>query len=85
MNFIAFDWCGFHENLGRYTLVPGGDTLVCQPWMGQADWDKAQLEWFRKQDGTLVVHKCLRGPYRETGETMGTVAEIVERLSQRNN
>lgn len=51
--------------------------------MGQADWDKAQLEWFEKLDGELIVHKCPNGPYRETGDTMGTVAEIVGKLRSR--
>ncbi len=82
-SFVAFDWCGWTDSLGRFTHMPTGDTLVCQGWMGQADWDKAQLEWFERLDGSLVVHKCLRGPYRETGETMGTAAEIVERLRKR--
>jgi hypothetical protein len=51
--------------------------------MRQADWDKAQLEWFSRYDGGLVVHRCQSGPYSETGDTMGTVAEIVERLRLR--
>jgi hypothetical protein len=49
--------------------------------MRQRDWDKAQREWLAKFGGDLVVHKCNDGPYRETGNTMGTVAEIIARLS----
>ncbi len=58
------------------------DTLVCQGWMGQRDWDKAQLEYFRKYPG-LVVYKCPTGPYRRTEETFGTTEEICQRLEAR--
>jgi hypothetical protein len=78
--FIAHDYCGWNDRYGRFTAMPSGDTLTCQQWMGQLDWDKAQVEWFAKFDGALVVHKCGNGPYRETGKTMGTVAEIMARL-----
>lgn len=78
--FIVHDWCGFNENYGRFTAIPSGKTLVCQGWMMQSDWDKAQFDWFSELDPSLVVHKCPRGPYRETGDTMGTVGEILARL-----
>jgi hypothetical protein len=81
--FICHDWAGWNEQYGRYTHMPSGATLRCEGWMKQHDWDAAQLEWLKKYDGSLVVHKCPRGPYRETGDTMGTVAEITERLSRR--
>lgn len=82
--YIVFDWCGWNDRYGRFTALPTGTTLTCQAWMGQEDWDKAQLEWFRQFDGTLVVHRCERGPYRQTGDSMGTVAEIIERLQRRH-
>lgn len=82
-DFIAHDWCGWDNRYGRFTAMPSGDTLTCQAWMRQADWDKAQLEWFSRYDGGLVVHRCQSGPYSETGDTIGTVAEIVERLQRR--
>jgi hypothetical protein len=50
--------------------------------MGQRDWDKAQLEYFRKYPG-LVVYKCPTGPYRRTEETFGTTEEICQRLEAR--
>lgn len=81
--FIAHDWCGWNERFGRFTHMPSGDTLVCQGWMGQLDWDKAQAEWFQKFPGELMVHRCPNGAYRETGDTMGTVSEITARLEQR--
>jgi len=81
--FIAHDWCGLNEQYGRFTHMPSGDTLLCGGWMGQLDWDKAQLEWLQKYDPALVVHKCPDGPYRETGNTMGNVGEIVGRLRSR--
>lgn len=81
--FVVFDWCGWNERYGRFTHLPSGETLVCQAWMGQLDWDKAQLEWFEKLDGSLVVHRCERGPYHETGDSMGTVSEIVHKLRSR--
>lgn len=82
--FIAFDWCGWNESRGRFTYCGNGemDTLVQQGWMGQQAWDKAQLEWFKKYPG-LTVHRCPTGPYRETGDTMGTTDEIVARLEAR--
>ena len=83
MEFIVHDWCGWNERNGRFTHCPSGQTLVCRDWMGQRDWDDAQLTWFREFDGSLVVHKCPEGPYRETGNTMGTVAEIIGRLEVR--
>lgn len=79
--FIAHDWCGWNETYGRYTHVPSGTTLVCQAWMGQRDWDKAQKKWLSKFGGSLVVHKCNEGPYRETGNTLGTVEQIIASLS----
>ena len=85
MNFVAFDYCGWQDRYGRFTVVPDGETLVQGAWMRQEDWDKAQLEWFSKLDGDLVVHRCERGPYRETGDIMGTVEEIKQRLKGRLN
>jgi hypothetical protein len=83
-DFIAHDWCGWNEQQGRFTAMPNGETLVCQPWMGQNDWDKAQLEWFKRFSGSVVVHRCGDGPYRETGNIMGTVAGIAARLRARS-
>lgn len=71
--FIAHDWCGWNENHGRFTHVPSDDTLVCQPWMKQHDWDKAQLEWFQKYPDTLTVHECPSTYTAEGTATMGTV------------
>ncbi len=76
--FIAHDWCGFDEKYGRYTHMPSGKALVCQKWMRQADWDKAQLE-FLKQFPGLNVHDCI-GAYTTKGKLMGTTDEICERL-----
>ena len=81
--FIAHDWCGWNERFGRFTAVPNGETLVCREWMGQLEWDAAQLKWLEQFDDSLVVHKCPNGPYRETGNTMGTVGEIKARLRSR--
>jgi len=81
--FIVFDWCGCNSNYGRFTHMPTGRTLVCQAWMRQEHWDDAQLKWFKQFDGNIVVHRCLSGPYHETGDTMGTVAEIIGRLEKR--
>lgn len=82
MEYIAFDYCGWMENYGRFTHMPSGDTLVQQGWMGQADWDKAQLEWFRKYPG-LTVCRCLSGAYNLNSDTMGTTDEICTRLEAR--
>lgn len=79
--FIAFDWCGWNNRFGRFTHIPSGATLTQQQWMGQTDWNKAQLEWFKQFKGDLLVHKCTEpGPYRESGNVMGTVEEIIKRL-----
>ena len=78
--YIVFDWCGFGDRYGRFTSMPDGKTLVCQAWMAQSDWDKAQLEWFKQFDGRMTVCRCESGPYRKTEDVMGTVGEIVERL-----
>lgn len=81
--FIAFDWCGWMDNYGRFTHMPSGDTIVQQGWMGQRDWDKAQLEYFKKYPG-LEVHRNLQpGPYQKTGNLMGTTDEICARLEKR--
>jgi hypothetical protein len=82
MDYIVHDWCGWNDQQGRFTHMPSGDTLLCQVWMGQSDWDKAQHEWFKKYPG-LTVHKCNTGPYRPTGDTYGTTEEIIERLAKR--
>jgi hypothetical protein len=82
--FIAFDWCGAMDSYGRFTHMPSGKTLVQEKWMGQSDWDSKQLEWFKTFDSALVVHKNLQnGAYRETGDTFGTVGEIIEKLERR--
>ncbi len=82
--FIAHDWCGWNESQGRFTHMPSGKTLLCQQWMGQLDWDRAQHEWFSQYAGSVIVHRCPTGPYRETGNIMGTVAEILLRLQARH-
>lgn len=79
--FIAHDYCGWDERYGRYTHVPSGDTLVQRDAMGQANWDKAQLDYLAKYPG-LTVYKC-PGAYVPTGETYGTTDEICERLRKR--
>lgn len=79
--FIAHDWCGWNEQHGRYTHLPSGKTLVCQGWMGQRQWDQAQLEYLEGFPG-LNVHDC-PGPYTTDGKLMGTTDEICERLRQR--
>lgn len=83
--FIAFDWCGRNGNYGRFTYVDRAsgtsDTLVQRTAMGQYDWDKAQLEWFRKYPG-LTVYRC-PGAYHPNDNVMGTVDEIIERLAVR--
>lgn len=80
--FIVHDWCGWDERQGRFTHSPSGDTLLCPPDASQRSWDRAQLAWFRKYPG-LTVHRCPTGPYRETGDTMGTTEEICARLEGR--
>lgn len=80
--FIAHDWCGWNEQYGRFTHMPSGDTLVCQAWMGQLEWDKAQLAYFRKYPG-INVHRCPVGPYNTNGSIMGTTDEIILRLEPR--
>lgn len=81
--FIVHDWCGWNWRYGRFTAMPNGETLVCNEWMNQMEWDSAQLQWLEQFDESLVVHKCPTGPYRETGNTIGTVGEIKERLRSR--
>jgi len=79
--FIAFDWCGWDDRYGRFTHVPSSDTLTQQAWMGQLEWNEAQLKWFQKWSPALVVHKNMQsGPYQETGDTFGTVGQIIDRL-----
>jgi hypothetical protein len=79
--FIAYDYCGWNMKYGRFTAMPSGDTLTCQPYMGHLDWDKAQLAWFLRFDSDIVVHRNRGdGPYRETGDIIGKVSEIVARL-----
>jgi hypothetical protein len=80
--FIAYDWCGWNEQYGRFTHVPSGETRVCQTWMGQRDWDQAQLDFLQKYPG-LNVHSCPVGPYSTDGRLMGTTEEICERLRLR--
>ncbi len=88
INFVAHDFCGWAENYGRFTVVSqstdtNGNTLVCRSGMNQAQWDRAQLNWFSQLDQTLVVYKCLRGPYAPNDSPMGTVKEICDRLKLR--
>lgn len=82
-DFIAFDYCGWNEQQGRFTRVSDGKTLVCQRWMGQMEWDSAQLEWFKQMAPELVVHKCLEGPYRQTDDIFGSVKGIIDKLERR--
>lgn len=79
MEYIAFDWCGTFENYGRFTHLPSGETIVQQPWMGQSDWNKKQLEFFQKYPG-LTVYKCPFN-YNDRQESMGTTEEICGRLN----
>lgn len=79
--FIAHDWCGWNDQYGRYTHLPSGDTLVCRPGMGQDDWDRAQLQYFRKYPG-LNVYDC-PGAYTTDGRLMGSTDEICARLEDR--
>lgn len=81
--FIAFDWCGWNDNYGRFTHLPSGDTLVQRHGMRQHDWDKAQLEWFRKFPGLTVYNNARPGAYRPDGDVMGTTEEICQRLEGR--
>lgn len=88
--FIAHDWCGWDDRYGRYTVVPGAQTLVCRPDMSQVAWDKAQLEFLKPYAGqspSLIVYECAdqSGPYRPSERTLGTVDEIVARLERRLN
>ena len=80
--FIAHDWCGWNNQHGRFTAMPNGETLVSQGWMNQSQWDRAQLEWFRRFDGHVTVHEC-PGVYSDTAPVMGTVADIRQRLEGR--
>ena len=80
--FIAHDWAGWDENQGRFTHVPTGNTLLFQRYWNQAEWDAAQLEWFKKYDGSLTVHDC-PGAYNTEGRLMGIVSEICGRLERR--
>jgi hypothetical protein len=80
MEFIAFDWCGWNDRYGRYTHMPSGETLLCRPYFSQAEWDIAQLEWFKKFPG-LNVHDCPTGPYSTNGPLKGTTDELVEQLT----
>ncbi len=84
MEFIAHDWAGWNENQGRFTHMPSGETLLCQRYWDQQEWDQAQLDWFRKYDETLTVHEC-PGAYSTDGDLMGTAGEICERLEKRLN
>ena len=86
MKFIAFDWCGWNEQYGRFTFCDfdshdSGDTLVCRPGMDQRAWDQAQLEWFRKYPG-LTVYRCPES-YHPNNDVMGTTEEIIQRLESR--
>lgn len=80
-SFIVHDWCGWNDRYGRYTHMPSGATLVCQAWMGQQEWDKAQLEFLERFPG-LNVHDC-PGAYSTDGRLMGSTEEICARLQER--
>jgi len=80
--FIAHDWCGWNDNNGRFTHMPSGVTLLCQLYWTQKQWDRAQLDWFRKYAENLTVHEC-PGAYNMEGKLLGTVAEICGRLELR--
>jgi hypothetical protein len=82
--FIAFDWCGWNENYGRFSHMPSCETLIQEGWMNQRDWDEAQLRWFEKFPG-LTVCRCPRGPYLLNDDIMGTTDEICTRLKARLN
>ena len=83
-SFIAFDWCGWNNRYGRFTLVAeeNSTTLVQQGHMGQKEWDHAQLEWFRKYPG-LTVYRCPENYVPDPTNVMGTVEEIIQRLKER--
>lgn len=81
--FICHDWAGWNEQMGRFTHLPSGDTLLCQRWMGQLEWEQAQAEWFKRYNPAILVHKCRSGAYRKTGDTMGSVGEIIQSLPER--
>lgn len=81
-DFIAFDWCGWDDRYGRFTHCPSGNTLAQQAWMDQADWDKAQLEWFRQYDG-LTIYKCYEQYVADEGSVMRTVRNAIELLQGR--
>ncbi len=72
---IIHDWCGWDEQYGRYTHSPSGDTLVCQAWMRQRDWDKAQLSFLQKYPDIQVRFQD------GTSENTDTIcARLIERL-----
>ncbi len=74
---INHDWCGWDERYGRYTHSPSGDTLVCQGWMRQKDWDKAQLEYLQKYPQVEV--------FNNKGESWGTTDTICAKLTEKLN
>lgn len=83
--FIAFDWCGWNENYGRFTLVDATcETLVQQAYMNQRQWDQSQLEFFRRFPG-LTVYRCPGSYFPDPKNVMGTTEEIVKRLEARLN
>lgn len=79
--FIAFDHCGFNNQYGRYTHIPGGETLVCLSGWGQKEWDKAQLVFFSKYPGLTIYH-C-PGIYRANNQPLGNTDELCAKLKLR--
>lgn len=81
--FIAFDWCGWDEQHGRFTHVPTGETIVCRSGYDQSKWDAVQLAYFEKFDPTVPVHECPSRYTTEGTRPMGLTGEICERLRER--
>jgi hypothetical protein len=83
LEFIAHDWAGMFERLGRYTHVPTGETLLCHAYYDQDAWDRAQLEFFKRFPGLVVYDNARSGPYRPEGRVLGVTDEICVKLAQR--
>lgn len=83
--FIAFDWCGWNDKYGRYTLIDPNncDTLLQRGHYDQQQWDRVQLDWLRKYPLELVVYNCPNAYVADHNQKIGTVAEIIERLERR--
>ena len=71
-SFIAFDYCGWNESTGRFTVMPTGETLLYRS-------EKTLLEFLAKFPG-LPVYSC-PGRYTTVGtKPLGTTEEICERV-----